>query len=84
MITDSLSFADHHSYSTRDLDHIVGKAKHSGAGSLITTDKDYVRLKKNYTWPLPLLVLGVAIEFTSPIDQWKQFLSTQLAKLMCS
>jgi tetraacyldisaccharide 4'-kinase len=38
------TFADHHHYSKRDLEGLIGSARAAGAGTLITTEKDEVRL----------------------------------------
>lgn len=74
-----LEFSDHHMYNPRDLDTIkevgIGKA----VDLLITTEKDYARLDKNFTWPLDLVVIGIGIEFVEHVrllkDKVKEVLS---------
>lgn len=40
----SRSFADHHRYTSGDLERLVSAARAAGAAALLTTEKDYVRL----------------------------------------
>ena len=44
-IIKSISFADHHSYSQKDIDELLETAKDIGADTLITTEKDAVKIK---------------------------------------
>ena len=41
----SLKFADHHNYSIGDLDRIINCAREKKLDTIITTEKDAVRLK---------------------------------------
>lgn len=55
------SFPDHHSYTQTDIDALIGAAARAGASSLITTEKDAVKLKP-LTFSLPYHVLEIEIE----------------------
>lgn len=56
------SFADHHHYSTADLDALAGEAATGGAELLVTTLKDLVRLGDDGTRLAPLVAVEVALE----------------------
>ncbi|NTV13770.1 MAG: tetraacyldisaccharide 4'-kinase [Desulfobulbaceae bacterium] len=54
------AFADHHPYTANDLDGLVRQAGQLGAGALLTTVKDLVKLRA-FNSPLPLYVLPVEL-----------------------
>jgi tetraacyldisaccharide 4'-kinase len=55
------AFADHHRYSTADLERVVAEARALGAAAILTTAKDAVRLPSR-RWDVPVLVLRIAAE----------------------
>ena len=55
------AFPDHHRYSARDLKRIATRARQAGAGMLLTTEKDAVRLGGPAS-PLPIQTVGLRIE----------------------
>jgi len=71
-------FDDHHWYTMAELEAVNRKAVASGSRYLVTTDKDYVRLPKDWRFGLDLIVLGVEIDFEGDSDRWRQFLLNQL------
>lgn len=66
------AFADHHPYSAADLADLVRQAGRQGAGTLVTTAKDLVKLR-HLDCPLPLYVLPVELalpdDFSGLIDR---------------
>jgi len=56
-VAQEILFPDHHSYTERDLDRIVKQSE--GLESVVTTEKDWVRLRKIYRNQFPLRVLQV-------------------------
>ena len=54
-------FSDHHDYLPSDFTDIVQGAEEGRADMLITTEKDYARIKGRFSFRLPLAVLGVSI-----------------------
>lgn len=64
------AFADHHAYSQSDVDAIQEQARSSGAGLLLTTAKDAVKLRA-FTFELPCFVVEIEIE----IDEEDELLS---------
>jgi tetraacyldisaccharide 4'-kinase len=59
------AFPDHHPYGAADLAELVSQAGRQGAGTLVTTAKDLVKLR-HLDCPLPLYVLPV--ELVLPAD----------------
>jgi len=58
-------FADHHQYTSEDISEICNDFFRSRAQVLVTTHKDYVKIKEQFPSHLPLLVLTVELEFVS-------------------
>jgi len=74
-----LEFSDHHRYTPHDFSFIQSKAEKAGARSLITTEKDLVRLSPQNPLPLELIVVGVKISFGIHQRKFLAFLQTQLS-----
>ena len=56
-----IAFADHHNYKPHDIDCINDAARSAGATTIVTTEKDYVRLGK-LAESLPLKTAALRIE----------------------
>jgi tetraacyldisaccharide 4'-kinase len=69
-----LGFDDHHVFTQDDLDRITMAAERTGATSLITTDKDFVRLPRGLRLPAELIVMGVSIDFGKRQMAWQSFI----------
>jgi tetraacyldisaccharide 4'-kinase len=63
-----LTFPDHHWYSERDLARLEARA--AGADGLVTTEKDWVRLRHQRLLRAPLYVVRVALELISGHAAW--------------
>ncbi len=58
------AFADHHEYTAADVHRICTQAGEAGAGRIIVTEKDAVKLESlQARWTMPVLVVGVFIDF---------------------
>jgi tetraacyldisaccharide 4'-kinase len=60
-------FGDHHPYDPDDLDRLRAAAKSAGATVLLTTEKDFVKLRELpslMSTPIPVLSVGVQIEMS--------------------
>lgn len=55
-------FRDHHRYTGADVRELVAAARAAGAGALVTTEKDYVRLLRFRPFPLPLGFVPLTIQ----------------------
>lgn len=62
LVRDVVAFPDHHTYRPRDLDAVTRRARAVGAGILVTTEKDAVRLPAAGAPALPVWVLRVRLE----------------------
>jgi tetraacyldisaccharide 4'-kinase len=71
-IADELRFRDHHAYSRRDVDTIFRTAREQGAGLVVTTEKDLVRLLpfRPFSMPVAYVPLVVSIEPQESFEEW--------------
>jgi tetraacyldisaccharide 4'-kinase len=67
-----LPFADHHWYSNEDLRALDERAAAAGAQGLVTTEKDWVRLRMLPMPRRPLYVVSVRLELVSGHEAWRQ------------
>lgn len=77
---DFVPFADHHWYSPADVARIDARVGELAADGLITTEKDWVRLRKLSLPPRPLYVLAVRLVLTSGEDVWHSAFKRACAK----
>jgi tetraacyldisaccharide 4'-kinase len=70
----TLSFGDHHPYSRRDVARIFATAKTAGAGMVLTTEKDYVRLLPHRPFPLPAGWVPLTME-PDPLPDFRRWLA---------
>ena len=78
-LTGCLEFADHHSYSEKDLNMILRMAEKEKAEILITTEKDYVRIAQRINWPYDLFVIGIKISFGNDDARFFDYIKKQIA-----
>lgn len=64
-------FLDHHRFSEVELGHIADVAVKRGLDMLVTTEKDAVRLPKEFQWPIPTYFLRVEIHLHSGADSFE-------------
>jgi tetraacyldisaccharide 4'-kinase len=64
-------FADHHWYTRDDLERLQRRAAEARAHGLVTTEKDWVRLRALPALKRPLYVLSVRLALTSGEDAWR-------------
>jgi tetraacyldisaccharide 4'-kinase len=65
-------FADHHSYTQQDVNHLIDEAAHAGANNLITTAKDAVKLRSlSFTLPWHVFEIEIAVQNE---DEFKQLI----------
>jgi tetraacyldisaccharide 4'-kinase len=63
------SFADHHPFTGADLETLVGRAVAAGCSGLITTEKDFVKIK-SLPVALPLWVLTIELRMDPAFDRF--------------
>jgi tetraacyldisaccharide 4'-kinase len=77
-VSHSAVFGDHHPYTQRDADRIAERARSAGATTILTTEKDGVRLE-GLDWR-GLVVAVVPLTVTiHPADRFAAWLATRLA-----
>jgi len=71
-IARELPYRDHHPYSRRDVATIFDAARASGAGVVVTTEKDLVRLLPFRPFPLPVACVPLTVEIdpAPTFDAW--------------
>jgi tetraacyldisaccharide 4'-kinase len=74
----TMTFRDHHRYSRSDLDRIVAAARRAGAGSVVTTEKDLVRLLRFRPFAMPVISAPLTME-AAPREAFRHWLAGSLA-----
>jgi tetraacyldisaccharide 4'-kinase len=71
-IARELPYHDHHNYSSADLKRIVEAARASGAGAVVTTEKDLVRLLpfRPFAVPVAFVPMTLDLEPAGTFDAW--------------
>ena len=69
-ITDFASYPDHYVYCRSEIKSLTEQAKKSGADGLITTAKDFVKLKEILLPGFPVYVLSVKLQMTLEFDAY--------------
>lgn len=78
-VTGHLFFRDHHAYTDEDLSVITGRALASGAKTVVTSKKDYVKIADRVGLPgVDLAVLGVKIDFGPDRERFESFVAASL------
>ncbi len=71
-ITQMVRFPDHHWYTSSELTRLEARATASGACGLVTTEKDWVRLRRLPLPRSPLHVLSVRLELVTGAWAWQE------------
>ncbi len=77
-IRGTLEFRDHHVYSRRDVTRIFAEARAAGAGAVLTTEKDYVRLLRFRPFPLRTGFVPLTME-PHPLPEFRHWLAGSLS-----
>ena len=72
VVEDLVAFADHHWYSPDDLARHDARAAELGVEALITTEKDWVRLRRLRLPQRPIYVLSVRLAVQTGETAWRQ------------
>ena len=79
-IVGSHFFDDHHQYSRTDLEQIVEMARRSGAGRVICTHKDLVKIAVNQFAGIPIFALQADIALISGAENFQTALQRTLER----
>ena len=74
-----VGFSDHHRYTDEDIRLIMNAAADTGAVCLLTTEKDYVRIVNRLPLPLPLVVIGIRLQFLGDTTAFDGYIADRLA-----
>ena len=69
-------FLDHHRYEADELDRLFQQAKNSGVEVMITTEKDAVRIPKEFNPMIPLYYLRMEIEIVEGVDDFEEAINS--------
>lgn len=72
------SFPDHHPYSGKDIERIQTDWKEAGSPPIITTEKDYVKLRHFWPASMPLWILGIEVRIQNKEDSFYEILDQVL------
>jgi tetraacyldisaccharide 4'-kinase len=70
-LDDCVAFDDHHWYSRADLADLGARAKRRGVDALVTTEKDWVRLRALPLPAAPLYVLSIRLDLVEGEGTWR-------------
>jgi tetraacyldisaccharide 4'-kinase len=73
-----IDYTDHHSYSRRDIDHIVSLAEATGVDFVVTTEKDYMRIIDRFHLPLDMVVMGIKISMGDDEKAFEEYLQKKI------
>ena len=76
----TLAFKDHHRFTAGDIDSIAAVARQAGAGMVVTTEKDYVRLLPFEPWPLPIVFVAISLR-PEPFDRFRDWIGAELQSI---
>ena len=71
IIEDVVTFDDHHWYSRADLTDLATRAERAGVDALVTTEKDWVRLRGLPLPARPVHVLSVTLDLVTGGAEWR-------------
>ena len=75
-----MAFEDHHPYNSADVKRIAAAAQARSCDRLVTTDKDFVRLPSSSAFPLPVLVMGIQMDFKADRDPFSNYIEQQFRR----
>jgi tetraacyldisaccharide 4'-kinase len=70
-----VEFPDHHWFTPRDIEELARDARAAGAQGLITTEKDWVRVRDLPPAGMPLWVLPIRLVIESGLETWQRLLA---------
>ncbi len=74
-----VEFPDHHWFTPSDVAELARDARAAGAQGLVTTEKDWMRMRELPPPPLPLWVLPVRLVIEAGHEAWRRLIASVLA-----
>lgn len=78
LTTESLSFSDHHEYRPKDINRILNWKEFKKCDAIITTEKDYIKLKELWPKTEKLIILDLELKADSALVEVFQELDSIL------
>lgn len=75
-VLDFMVFADHHSYTEKDVQKIILRAREIGAKFVVTTEKDEVKLRPYWPLDIELKSLKIKLEWMTEPQKIYEFLDS--------
>jgi tetraacyldisaccharide 4'-kinase len=72
-------FPDHHAYSEKDLRTLIEAGTQATVDCLVTTEKDFVKLPDDLSWPVALAVVGVKLSMGTEEEAFEHFLINHIS-----
>lgn len=79
-VADFITYPDHYRYRKADLDYIAEQAASAGADWIVTTQKDYPRIRTWRRLPVPLAVIGIRPDLGAEQHAFFNFLGCRLGR----
>jgi tetraacyldisaccharide 4'-kinase len=70
-VVETLGRRDHHRWQEKEVHEFAAKAQKKGAGWLVTTEKDAVKIAPEWCAPLPLFSLQIALQIENDAGLWE-------------
>ena len=77
-LIDFFEFPDHHKYTKTDLQTIMQSSINAQAEFILTTEKDYVRISGETSWPVELVVVGIELSLGDDESAFIDFIKNRL------
>ncbi|MGH9373310.1 MAG: tetraacyldisaccharide 4'-kinase [Vicinamibacterales bacterium] len=77
-LADTMTFRDHHRYTSRDVARLLASAERLGAVRIVTTEKDLIRLLPFRPFRVPVVHVPIVLD-PDPIEQFREWLATELS-----
>lgn len=74
-----VEFPDHHWFTPSDVAELARDARAAGAQGLVTTEKDWMRMRELPPPPLPLWVLPIRLVIEAGHETWRRLIASVLA-----
>lgn len=76
-VADTMAYRDHYRFTRADVDRMVANARRLGAGMIVTTEKDYVRLQPFEPMPVPVGFVPISLR-PEPFDRFRAWIGSEL------
>lgn len=76
-VADTMAYRDHYRFTRADVDRIVANARRAGAAMIVTTEKDYVRLRPFEPLAVPVGFVPISLR-PEPFEGFRAWIGSEL------